>query len=196
MGRAVFTGKLLGGTQALRPIDPVILAQSRTTLSFLVLAPLLLLRNRSGATGARQVPGAILSAGNSRRRRVQFLLLLRHREDHRGAGDCAAIRRAGVGAALHAGATTAAADATSHQRRVPGGGRLWAGGRRNCRAARIPMVGNLRPSLQHAGRHRSGDGRDLVRLLQRLRSALAATLSTAGRCCCTRCWARRFSGSS
>ena len=47
MGRAVFTGKLLGGMQALRPIDPVILAQSRTTLSFIVLAPLLLLRNRS-----------------------------------------------------------------------------------------------------------------------------------------------------
>jgi len=47
MGRAVFTGKLLGGTQALRSIDPVILAQSRTTLSFLVLAPILLLRNRS-----------------------------------------------------------------------------------------------------------------------------------------------------
>jgi len=33
--------------QALRPIDPVILAQSRTTLSFLVLAPILLLTNRS-----------------------------------------------------------------------------------------------------------------------------------------------------
>lgn len=47
MGRAVFTGKLLGGVQALRPIDPVILAQSRTTLSFLVLAPILLLKNRS-----------------------------------------------------------------------------------------------------------------------------------------------------
>ena len=47
IGRAVFTGKLLGGMQALRPIDPVILAQSRTTLSFLVLAPILLLRNRS-----------------------------------------------------------------------------------------------------------------------------------------------------
>jgi drug/metabolite transporter, DME family len=46
MGRAVFTGKLLGGMQALRPIDPIILAQSRTTLSFLVLAPILLLRTR------------------------------------------------------------------------------------------------------------------------------------------------------
>ena len=47
MGRAVFTGRLLGGMQALRPIDPVILAQSRTTLSLLLLAPILLLRNRS-----------------------------------------------------------------------------------------------------------------------------------------------------
>ena len=47
MGRAVFTGKLFAGAQALRPIDPVILAQSRTTLSVLVLAPLLLLSGRS-----------------------------------------------------------------------------------------------------------------------------------------------------
>src|SRR5271167_290162 len=47
MGRAVFTGRLLGSTQALRPIDPVILAQSRTTLSLLVLAPILLLKSRS-----------------------------------------------------------------------------------------------------------------------------------------------------
>jgi drug/metabolite transporter, DME family len=47
MGRAVFSGRLLGGMQALRPIDPVILAQSRTTLSLLVLVPILLLRNHS-----------------------------------------------------------------------------------------------------------------------------------------------------
>jgi len=47
LGRAVFTGRLLGGMQALRPIDPVILAQSRTTLSLLVLAPIFLLGNRS-----------------------------------------------------------------------------------------------------------------------------------------------------
>ena len=46
MGRAVFTGRLLGGMQALRPIDPVILAQCRTTISLLVLAPILLLRSR------------------------------------------------------------------------------------------------------------------------------------------------------
>jgi drug/metabolite transporter (DMT)-like permease len=47
LGRAVFTGRLLGGIQALQPIDPVILAQSRTTLSLLVLAPILLLRGGS-----------------------------------------------------------------------------------------------------------------------------------------------------
>jgi len=47
MGRAVFTGRLLGGMQALRPIDPVILAQARTTISLLVLAPILLLCKRS-----------------------------------------------------------------------------------------------------------------------------------------------------
>ncbi len=47
MGRAVFTGKLLGGVQSLRPIDPVILAQCRTTISLLVLAPILLLKSRS-----------------------------------------------------------------------------------------------------------------------------------------------------
>src|SRR6185312_8545157 len=43
LGRAVFTGRLLGG-QALEPISPLILAQSRTTLSLLVLAPILLAR--------------------------------------------------------------------------------------------------------------------------------------------------------
>ena len=42
MGRAVFTGKLLGGAGALRPIEPLILAQSRTTISLLVLLPILL----------------------------------------------------------------------------------------------------------------------------------------------------------
>lgn len=44
LGRAVFTGRLLAsGGKELPPIDPLILAQSRTTISFLVLAPLLLL---------------------------------------------------------------------------------------------------------------------------------------------------------
>jgi DME family drug/metabolite transporter len=49
LGRAAFTGKLFGFGQALSPIDPLILAQSRTTISFLVLAPILFgLRRRDG----------------------------------------------------------------------------------------------------------------------------------------------------
>jgi drug/metabolite transporter (DMT)-like permease len=47
MGRAVFTGRVAVGGQHLGKIDPLILAQSRTTISLLVLAPVLLLRNRS-----------------------------------------------------------------------------------------------------------------------------------------------------
>jgi drug/metabolite transporter (DMT)-like permease len=43
LGRAVFTGRLLLVGQALRPIDPLILSQTRTTFSFLVLLPLLML---------------------------------------------------------------------------------------------------------------------------------------------------------
>lgn len=42
LGRAVFTGRLTPGGTALGPIDPLILAQSRTSLSFLVLLPALL----------------------------------------------------------------------------------------------------------------------------------------------------------
>ena len=42
LGRAAFTGRLLGG--AIHSIDPLIIAQSRTTISLLVLAPILLLR--------------------------------------------------------------------------------------------------------------------------------------------------------
>jgi drug/metabolite transporter (DMT)-like permease len=41
LGRAVFTGKLPLGAAALRPIDPLILSQARTTFSLLVLLPLL-----------------------------------------------------------------------------------------------------------------------------------------------------------
>ncbi len=47
LGRAVFTGRLFPGSQALRPIDPLILAQSRTTIALLILLPILLLRGRS-----------------------------------------------------------------------------------------------------------------------------------------------------
>jgi len=41
LGRAVFTGKLPLGNAALRPVDPLILSQTRTTFSLLVLLPLL-----------------------------------------------------------------------------------------------------------------------------------------------------------
>jgi drug/metabolite transporter, DME family len=41
LGRAAFTGRLLPQGQVLQPIDPLILSQSRTTISFLVLWPIL-----------------------------------------------------------------------------------------------------------------------------------------------------------
>lgn len=41
LGRAVFTGKLRLSGQALHPIEPVILSQTRTTFSLLVLLPIL-----------------------------------------------------------------------------------------------------------------------------------------------------------
>ena len=46
LGRAVFTGKLALAGEALHPIEPVILSQTRTTFSLLVLLPLLI--GRSG----------------------------------------------------------------------------------------------------------------------------------------------------
>jgi drug/metabolite transporter (DMT)-like permease len=44
LGRAVFTGKFALAGQALHPIDPVILSQTRTSFSLLVLLPLLVAR--------------------------------------------------------------------------------------------------------------------------------------------------------
>ncbi len=41
LGRAVFTGRLLPELLGSQPIDPLILSQSRTTISFLVLLPVL-----------------------------------------------------------------------------------------------------------------------------------------------------------
>src|ERR1039457_7251691 len=62
LGRAVFTGGLFVGGQPLRPIDPLILAQSRTTIALLILLPILLLKARS-------------SLPLRRRHLVQFFLL-------------------------------------------------------------------------------------------------------------------------
>src|SRR5512147_247620 len=56
LGRAAFTGKLVTA-QALPPIGPLILAQTRVTLALLVLAPALLARR--GVTGLK-IPRADL----------------------------------------------------------------------------------------------------------------------------------------
>lgn len=44
MGRAIFTGRLSGSGHVLRSIAPLILAQSRSTIALLILAPILLLK--------------------------------------------------------------------------------------------------------------------------------------------------------
>src|SRR5579885_1066036 len=45
LGRAVFTGRILAYLQSSAPIDPVILSQTRTTFSFLILLPILIARS-------------------------------------------------------------------------------------------------------------------------------------------------------
>jgi drug/metabolite transporter (DMT)-like permease len=47
MGRAMFTGRFAGGVHVLAPIDPLVLAQSRSTIALLILGPLLFLKKRS-----------------------------------------------------------------------------------------------------------------------------------------------------
>jgi len=54
LGRAVFTGKLMLAGQALHPIEPLILSQTRTTFSLLVLLPMLVGR---GGWRRVQLPG-------------------------------------------------------------------------------------------------------------------------------------------
>jgi len=53
LGRAAFTGRLSPGGAALHPIDPLILSHSRTTLSLIVLLPVLLLRRGGHALMVR-----------------------------------------------------------------------------------------------------------------------------------------------
>ena len=50
LGRAVFTGKLALAGQSVHPIDPLILSQTRTTFSLLVLLPILI-----GRQGRRRI---------------------------------------------------------------------------------------------------------------------------------------------
>ncbi|MCI0349508.1 MAG: DMT family transporter [Acidobacteriales bacterium] len=47
MGKLAFTGRLIPGAEALTPLDATILSQARTTISFTVLALILLLRKGS-----------------------------------------------------------------------------------------------------------------------------------------------------
>jgi len=47
MGRAVFTGRITFAGHSLGKIEPLMLAQARTTLALLVLAPILIVRKRS-----------------------------------------------------------------------------------------------------------------------------------------------------
>jgi DME family drug/metabolite transporter len=49
LGRAVFTGRL--GAGAVTPVEPLILSQSRTTISFIVLALVLIARRGTGVFG-------------------------------------------------------------------------------------------------------------------------------------------------
>ena len=64
LGRAAFTGRLFSSGQALAPIDPIILSQSRTTISFLVIAPILLaFRGRSALTMPHRDIGRALLVG-------------------------------------------------------------------------------------------------------------------------------------
>ncbi len=51
LGRAIFTGRIHLAGEALKPIDPLILAQTRTTFAFLILMPLLLWHR--GTAGVR-----------------------------------------------------------------------------------------------------------------------------------------------
>lgn len=43
LGRAVFTGRLLNGAGMIHPVDPLILSQARTTITFLILVPFMLM---------------------------------------------------------------------------------------------------------------------------------------------------------
>ncbi len=47
MGRAMFTGRVSGHGHVLRSIDPLVLAQSRSTIALLILAPILFVKQRS-----------------------------------------------------------------------------------------------------------------------------------------------------
>jgi DME family drug/metabolite transporter len=49
LGKALFSGRLFAGSQALRPIDTLVLTQTRVSFALLILAPLVLLRGGRAA---------------------------------------------------------------------------------------------------------------------------------------------------
>ena len=64
LGKAVFSGRLLSGSQALQPIDTLVLTQTRVSFALLMLAPLVLLRGGRGALSlpARDVLRCVILA--------------------------------------------------------------------------------------------------------------------------------------
>jgi len=55
VGRALFTGRLFANSHALRPLDPLIITQTRVSFSFLILAPVVLwLGGRSALAMSRK----------------------------------------------------------------------------------------------------------------------------------------------
>ena len=64
LGKAVFSGRLLAGSQAVRPIDTLILTQTRVSFGLLILAPLVLWRGGRGALAlpARDVLRCVILA--------------------------------------------------------------------------------------------------------------------------------------
>ena len=84
---------------------------------------------------------------------IELLLLSRDREDVGGDGHCAAIRRAGVGAAVHAGAPVAAADHAAYKRGDSGCGGMCFRGGGSCHEGWISLAGifGSRVTLWHAG---------------------------------------------
>lgn len=60
LGRAIFTGRVHLGRATFQPIDPIILSQTRTTFTFLLLLPILLMRR--GTRGVRLTRGELWRA--------------------------------------------------------------------------------------------------------------------------------------
>ena len=171
------------------------IAQSRTTISLLVLAPILLLRESVGAPRSRLTSASVFPARNCGAGRVQLLLLPRDRSDFRWLppsfcntspryGCCSTWWRAGCSVPTVRRSLGVAAG---------GSGLCFCRGR-GCRPSQLSLAGSLGSALQHDWCDRRGAGGHLLRVLQRLRATPAADLLSAGPCWCTRFSVRPLSG--